>query len=227
MAINRPVARARTQAPNIALSLVTALAVVVLAVSGGVLLGLFSVVADRPGVPGVVRWLGNVPGPWVVLAFLIGAVAGTRLGGACAAVIGLAAGVVSYYVYLYTTGARPWLDTVEHAMLVWTLVAVAAGAAFGWAGGSWRRGRRWERVVAVSLVCGVLAGEALLLMAEKGHNAGRLMVSTEAVFAVVLAWWLLRDARERMAAAVLGCGVSVVAIEALIVFSHRLRDAGL
>lgn len=227
MAINRPVARAKAQTPGIALSLATATGVVVLAVAGGILLGLFSTVADRPNVPGVVRWLGNVPGPWVLLAFVIGAVAGTRLGGAFAAVVGLASGVVSYYVYLYTTGARPWLDTVEHAMVVWTLVAVAAGILFGWAGGSWRRGRRWERVVAVALLCGVLAGEALLLMTEKGHLAGRLMVATEAVFAVMLAWWLLRDARERMVAAVLGCGVSVVAIEALIVFSHRLRDAGL
>ena len=227
MAINRPVARARTQAPSIALSLVAAVSVVALAIMGGVLLGLFSAVADRASAPGVVRWLGNVPGPWVLLAFVIGAVAGTRLGGAVAAVIGLACGVVSYYGYLYATGARPWLDTVEHAMAVWTLVAVAAGAGFGWAGGSWRRGWRWERVVAVALLCGVLAGEALLLVTEKGHTAGRLMVASEAVFAVALAWCLLRDMRERAVAATLGCGVSLVAIEALIVFSHRLRDAGL
>lgn len=227
MAINRPMERSRTQAPGLASSLLTGAFVVALAVAGGVGLGLFSVVADRPDVPGVVRWLGNVPGPWVVLAFAIGALAGTRLGGAVAAAIALASGVMSYYVYLYTSGARPWLDTVEHAMLVWGLVAVAAGAAFGWAGGSWRRGARWERVLAVASLCGVLTGEAVLLFSERGHEAGRLMVSSEAVFAVALGWWLLRGMRERALAAVLGCGFSVIAIEALIVFSHRLRDAGL
>jgi hypothetical protein len=227
MAINRPMERARAQAPRIAASLLTAMIVVLFAACGGILLGLFSAIADRPEAPGVIRWLGNVPGPWVLLAFGIGAVAGSRVGGAVAAVVALASGVMSYYLYSYTSGARPWLDTVEHAMLWWGLVAVAAGIPFGWAGGSWRRGAPWERVLAVAALCGVLAGESILLMTEGGHEAGKFMVASEAVFAVALGWWLLKGFGERAAATLLGSGMSIIAIEALIVFSHRLRDAGL
>jgi hypothetical protein len=227
MALDRPMARARAQAPHLAASLRAFLLALATALAGGILLGLFSALGDSAKAPLVIRWLANIPGPWVLLAFLIGILAGTRVGGAIAAVLGLAAGVASYYAYLYLTGERPWLDTVEQAIVVWTLVAVAAGFVFGAAGGSWRRGAAWERILSVALLCGVLAGESILLVTQEDHPGERLMVASEAIFAVALIWGLLPRVRQRVIATMLTCGASVVAIEALIVFTNRLRDAGL
>jgi hypothetical protein len=226
MTLDRTISRTRSQAPPVGAAVRTAALVLLAALAGGVFLGLFSAVGDRSGAPALLHWLANIPGPWVLLAFGLGILAGSRLGGAVAAVIGLGAAVGSYYAYLYFSGERPWLDTVEHAAIVWGFVAIAAGFVFGFAGGSWRRGAAWERIVAVALVCGVLVGESLLV-ADEQHGSQRFMVATEALFAVVFACLLLPRLRHRVIAMALTCGASVVAIEALIVFSNRLRDAGL
>jgi hypothetical protein len=227
MTLDRPVFRSRAQAPHIAIAFCSALALALLATAGGVVLGLFSAAGDRPDAPLLLHWLANIPGPWVLLAFGVGVLAGTRTGGALAAVLALAAAVSTYYASLYFSGQRPWLDTVEHAAVVWSFVAVVAGLAFGAAGGSWRRGGTWERMCAVALLCGVLVGESLLLAAQEDRPGERLMVASEAVFAIMLVWLLLPKLRHRVVATFLTCGASVVAIEALVVFSNRLHAAGL
>lgn len=225
MALYRPISRVSARV-SFAAGLRTALVVALAAVAGGVLLGLFSAYGDRSDATAPVRWLANIPGPWVLFAFALGILAGARIGGSLAAVVGLAAGVATYYAYLYLTGERPWLDTVEHAALIWGAVAIAAGCVFGWAGASWRLGGRWSRILSVALLCGVLIGESILV-ADNQHAGERLMIATEALFAVLLLWTLLPRLRDRVIAAALTLAVSAIAVQALIVFSDRLRDAGL
>jgi uncharacterized protein DUF6518 len=69
----------------------------------------------------------------------------------------------------------------------WAAVALAAGAAFGLGGALYARGRLVLRTVALALVSGTLAGEALLLATEWTGRASRVALAAElAVAAAVL-----------------------------------------
>ena len=162
-------------APRPASATVSAAGPALAAAAIALALGGWGVAADLVGATESPIWQlfllgGNLPGPWVVGAFVIGAVAGrSGLQPWSGAVLAAGALVVAdglYYVGLVALGARSTTDAVASAATVWGWVAVVAGVALGAAGAIWARpDRHGERTgaVAMGLVAAVLIAEAIVL----------------------------------------------------------------
>jgi hypothetical protein len=139
-----------------------------LALVAGLALGLFSGLGDR--LPPdtflhVVVALANAAGPWLVTAFVVGALAGAPLAGALTATAALAAAVSVYYLTIYVAGNT--VADVARSAGVWLAVSVVVGPLLGAAGGAWARPRRaFDRIGAVALLAGALAAEAILRLIQ-------------------------------------------------------------
>jgi hypothetical protein len=139
-----------------------------LALVAGLALGLFSGLGDR--LPAdtplhVVVALANAAGPWLVTAFVVGALAGAPLAGALTATGALVAAVAVYYLSIYALG-NTVADLVRTAG-VWLAVSAVVGPLLGVAGGAWVRPRAaWHRVGAVGLLAGTLAAEGILRLIQ-------------------------------------------------------------
>jgi hypothetical protein len=152
-----------------------------------------------------VFWVGNFAGPWLALAFLAGWA--QRRSWVWSVVAGAAADltcVVGFYLpyrvlfdrlalglpdstpiaTVMTTGARLWLGAVAH----WLVIAVLAGAVYGWLGLRWGRSR--------AVAAGVAAGlpfivEPLLWPLYLGRYQGPLILwIVEVVVGAALVTWV-------------------------------------
>src|SRR3954468_23409440 len=122
-------------------------------------------------------------GPWLACAWAIGAVtASWRV-----AAVALALGVAAWYALTVAGSGGRAVAYAVPVGVAWSVVALGAGAAFGFAGA-----RRNAAVLA-----GALAGEALLLAGEWTGRAAQAVLSAELAVAgavlVVLGrrrWWI-------------------------------------
>lgn len=139
-----------------------------LALVAGLALGLFSGLGDRlppDTILHVVVALANAAGPWLVTAFVVGALAGAPLAGALTATAALAAAVSVYYLSIYLAGNE--VADVARSAGVWLAVSVVVGPLLGAAGGAWARPRgAFDRIGAVALLAGTLAAEAILRLIQ-------------------------------------------------------------
>jgi hypothetical protein len=122
--------------------------------------------------------------PWLAAAWGLGALAGSRLHGAVAGAAALVLGTLCWSfvsLALHGPGAVGYVVPVSMA---WSLVAGAAGGAFGLVGAVWRDGSRVARAVSIALLAGALAGEAVLLSGEWTGRAARLVLGLELVAAM-------------------------------------------
>ena len=198
-----------------------------LALVAGVALGLFSGFGDRlppETALHVVVALANAAGPWLVTAFVVGALAGAPLAGAITATAALFAAVAIYYLTIYLAG-NTVADLVRSAG-VWLAVSVVVGPLLGAAGGAWLRPRAsWHRVGAVGLLAGTLAAEAILRLIQVEAWTGLDLARTDiqvglielGAAAVVPAVLLRRGERLRgyVAAAIGTVAATVIAAGAL------------
>jgi hypothetical protein len=147
--------------------------------------------------------------PWLAVAWAVGALAGSPARAALGGGAGLALGTFAWYALTTATGG-PAADAARLAA-VWAVVALAAGAGFGVAGAAYAHGGRLTRTAALAVLCGTLAGEALLLFAEWTSRAGRAALAVElAAAAAVLAFGIRRTAPllAVLLAAVVAVGVA-------------------
>ncbi|UUY02423.1 DUF6518 family protein [Svornostia abyssi] len=138
------------------------LAVVLLAAAGlGVALGLGAQhVGDlRPGL----GWVGALGAPWLVTAFVAGALAPQARVAAIAGATALAVGTAAYYLAMVGMAGPGALGYAVVVGASWGMVALGIGAAFGAAGCLWRRRDDITGAVAAALPAGALMGEAVLL----------------------------------------------------------------
>ena len=147
-----------------------------LALVAGLALGLFSGLGDwlpADTVLHVVVALANAAGPWLVTAFVVGALAGAPLAGAITASAALVAALAVYYLTIYAIGYT--VADLTRSAGVWLAVAVVVGPLLGAAGGAWARPRRpFDRIGAVALLAGALAAEAILrLIQVRGVDRAR------------------------------------------------------
>ena len=152
--------------------------------------------------------------PWLVVAWLVGALAGSRAAGALAGGFALALGTGAWYVLTVAAGGRAAVFYAFPVAPAWAFVAAGAGAAFGLAGAAWRSGR----VSALALPAGALAGEALLLAGEWGGRAARAVLTLELALGAAL---VVFAARRRPSVVAL----AVVAAVAFAVGEGAVRDA--
>jgi uncharacterized protein DUF6518 len=123
--------------------------------------------------------------PWLAVAWAVGALVARPARAALSGGAGLALGTFAWYALSALAGG-PAEDYARVAP-AWAAVALAAGAAFGLGGALYARGRLVLRTVALALVSGTLAGEALLLATEWTGRASRVALAAElAVAAAVL-----------------------------------------
>jgi hypothetical protein len=204
----------------------TASTVATVTVLFGVAIGIAGRATDHVS-SSLLYWAGTLGGPWLLTAFAVGAFTGSRRRGAAAGAVALAVGVVTYYaVFRLVEERTSTLDAVVVGT-AWTLGALPIGAAFGWAGGAWRRtrGPRWTAVLA-----GALVGEALLLWLQGRLVGGTwrqedavIALQTQAVIGVGAALVL---ARARMRALAWTGGVAPAAVVAEAAVRETLRATG-
>lgn len=195
----------------------------------GVGLGTFSVVGDT--VPFLAA-PANAIGPWIVVAFAAGIVAGRPRPGAVAGAGVLVLAVVAYYVGVRMVWGEAFVDPLR-ATAVWGAVAVLVGAPLGLAGGAWAGGEGRWRVPSVALLSGLLLAEAITRFVEvegwTGIDFGRtsLQVWAYDTIAAVLAPILLLERPRWATAYAASLGVAVVGAVALALTMSLIRGSAI
>ena len=193
------------------------------AIALGVLLGAVAQVGDHL-VPPPLPWVFALGVPWLAVAWAAGALSGRRIEGAVvgAIVLGVATGVY-YVLHVSQWGASLRL---AHVIVGWGAASLGAGAVFGLAGATWRRGRVAVRACAVALLAGAMAGEALLLSHEwPAHVAGTVLFA-ELLAAAAVPLLLVRPWRAVPAALALTAAAALVLGAAEAEVRETLRLAG-
>ena len=200
----------------------------------GPALGLFAWQADRVEtvdfVSQVVRALGNVPSPWLALAFLIGAVIARPSWGALAGAAVLCLAVGTYYVAINLSGDREGIP-LRGALTGWLAVALVAGPIFGLAGSIWRRGPSALRPFAVGILTGALLGEfAYFSGGELRYGIwdwnGTLdyLATVELVLALAMPVLLLSSLLQRLQAYVMAAVMGGIALLIMLWLDQTMRD---
>lgn len=117
--------------------------------------------------------------PWLAAAWGLGALAGSRLRGALAGAAALVLGTLCWYFVSLAIHGPPAVGYVVPVSIGWSLVAGAAGAAFGLVGALWRDGETVARAASIALLAGALAGEAVLLFGKWTGQAASLVLGVE------------------------------------------------
>ena len=113
----------------------------------------------------VVIALANAAGPWLVTAFVVGALAGAPLAGAITATAALVAAVAVYYLTVYLFG-NTVADLPRSPACGWRC-RWSSGRCLVRREGAWARPRRpFDRIGAVALLAGTLAAEAILRLIQ-------------------------------------------------------------
>lgn len=196
----------------------------------GILLGLFSSRADwlpADTVLHVVVALGNAIGPWVVVAFVAGALQGETRRGPVGGLLALIAGVGTYYV----AGALSWpggIAAIGPLVVIWLVAAVVSGLALGAAGGGWAEGGRW-RMIGPMLLAGSLLAEAAYRLIEveawTGIDLTRSAIQIAAfdLLAAILVPLLLLDRARRPTAYLGSLGVGAAGLILIVGAESVLR----
>lgn len=157
--------------------------------------------------------------PWLAMAWTLGYFAQSRSAGAASGAVALSAGTVSWYLLTVVAGGRAAAPYAVPLAFAWGAVALPAGALFGLAGAVWRDGRVLERALAVAVLTGAFAGEALLLAREWSGRAADAALAAE----VVVAAALLLAARRRTPLR-LTIALFALAMIAMAGAEHAVRD---
>jgi hypothetical protein len=117
--------------------------------------------------------------PWLAAAWGLGALADSRLRGALAGAAALVLGTLCWYLVSLAIHGAPAVAYVVPVSMGWSLVAGAAGAAFGLVGALSRDGNTVARAASIALLAGALAGEAVLLLGKWTGQAASLVLGVE------------------------------------------------
>lgn len=170
----------------------------------GIALGGAAWLSDQLAWPYSLLIPANAIGPWLAVAFGLGASARTIPTGAARGLVGLVAAVVGYYLLTAVFGSGIRAIGASHAATVWGVVAFIAGPIMGGAGAVWRYGTGWPRAVGVGLLAAALIGEGIvfggariLRFDQYAVDPGALLFLAEILIGLALPFALLR-AGERL-----------------------------
>lgn len=149
--------------------------------AAGVLLGIASRAIDTAA--WAPPWIGSVVTPWLVLAWLAGALTARPWpDGPMSGLTALAATVATYLFAAGTDASALWL--------VLAPVALIAGPAYGWAGAAWRSRDAFARP-GLALLGAALLVEGLMLQVGERVVLARIGFGAESLVGlaiVVIAW---------------------------------------
>jgi hypothetical protein len=167
----------------------------------GLILGLTGLLLEHA--PDPLSRLSALGGPWLVVAFVVGAIVGRPLVGAVAGSGALVVATLAYYLAKTIIGSPinpPQYDTP----LFWLAVAVPAGV-FAGASGAYAVGaRRWLAVAAAALTAAVVIAESALRNLDS-----TLLIVGGTLAALLLPVVFLWGWRLRAAGALLAVGLAV------------------
>jgi hypothetical protein len=155
--------------------------------------------------------------PWLAVAFAVGALERNRRRAAVAAGLALVVAVGTYYVSEWFVEGRASFGYAVRMGFLWSLGAALAGACFGALGSAWRA--RVGSTIAVAMLSGAFAGEALLLLGTWRSDAAQVVLGCELALGAALPFVL---ARRRQIAPALAMTVAV----ALTVFATEAAVRG-
>ena len=160
------------------------------ALAGGVLIG----VIGRASVQTteVIAWTSRLGAPWLVTAFVVGAVVADRRHAALAGGATLAIGTAVYYAIFHFVEHDIGLGYAVVVGAAWATVGVGIGGVFGYAGAAWREHGGWSRVVATAALGGALIGEAVLLMTRWDDPTAHAILTAELALGAVLPFAVAR-----------------------------------
>lgn len=108
--------------------------------------------------------LANMGWPWLIVAFMIGAMSRRPLAGAVLGAMALLVAVGTYYLAMWSVDYGMSSSDIKSIGVpdfarFWLVLALLAGPVFGAAGGLWRTSIGWIRPASVALLSGALLGE--------------------------------------------------------------------
>jgi hypothetical protein len=200
----------------------------------GPALGLFAWQSDRAQTNGmlneVIRGLGNVPSPWLGLAFVTGALLARPFWGALAGAASLTLAVATYYVAIRLSGDREGIP-LRGAMTGWFAVALIAGPAFGIAGAVWRSGPSLLKPLVVGLLTGALVGEVAYFAGDALRyglwhfgDTRVFLAAADLTVALLLPVVLLQGFYQRLPAYVTAALMGGVALAVMLWLDQLMRD---
>jgi hypothetical protein len=173
-----------------------------IAVAAGIAFGAAMRMSRHASAP--IPKIGSLGVPWLALAFAVGAIERNRLRAAAGAAIALVSAVAVYYFSQWFIEGRATFGYAVRMGVLWSLGSALAGAGFGTIGSAWRR--RVGSTVAVAVLSGAFAGEALLLLGTWHSSAAQVVLGCELALGLALPFVL---ARRREIAPALGLAVVV------------------
>jgi hypothetical protein len=141
--------------------------------------------------------------PWLAVAFAVGALERDRRRAGFAAASALVVAVGTYYFSEWFIESRASFGYALGMGVLWSIGAAVAGACFGALGSAWRT--RVGGTLAVALLSGAFAGEALLLLGTWRSDAAQVVLACELALGAALPFLL---ARRREIAPVLALTVA-------------------
>jgi len=184
------------------------------------------------------RWVDNLPdgwrslaligGPWLGLAFALGALTvlwGGR--GRSAALVGAVAtvgAVLGYYGYMIVVQHQANGSYLAHYLTFWLVPALLGGALFGLAGAVWRGAQGRTKALAVGLLSAVCAGEGgwTTLRFLSAHHSVDVVPVMELALGVALPLVLAPARRDRLVAYGTTIGLGLVGVLCLRLLASLL-----
>ena len=192
------------------------------ALLAGVALGVSGRASDYLGPE--LRLIFALGAPWFLVAFGVGVVLRRPVSGAACGALALAVSVAVYYGVMLAVERRGGHGYAASMTLLWGSAAALCGVAFG-ALGAAAAGREGPlRGVALALLGGTLAGEAVLFVLLGGVDAGRWVLLCELAAGAGLVLSASRPPRPLRVA--LGASAAVAAASADGVLRTVMRARG-
>ena len=192
------------------------------ALLAGVALGASGRASDYLGPE--LRLIFALGAPWFIVAFGVGAVPRGPVSGAVCGAVALALSVAVYYGLMLTVERRGGHGYAASMTVLWGSAAALCGLAFGALGAAAAARDGPLRGVALALLGGTLAGEAVLFIVLGGVDAGRWVLVCELAAGAGLVLTASRPPRRLLVA--LGASAAVAATSADGVLRTVMRAHG-
>ncbi|MFY9265116.1 MAG: DUF6518 family protein [Solirubrobacterales bacterium] len=166
----------------------------------------------------VVSWLGVVGAPWLLVAFITGAAIRDRRSAVVAGALSQALAVAVYYFVMLKVEHRAGREYAVVMTLGWATLAALSGGVFAYFGALIHARSSRGRVVALTVCCGMLIGEAIFGFAVWSDSAARTVLTAELAAGVAaLALFAPRGHAGRVVALTVSVALAAALAEAGIV----------
>jgi hypothetical protein len=161
----------------------------------------------------VVFWLGKIGAPWLIAAFLVGAIIGERRSAVIAGAASQALAVAVYYALMYSLEGGASGRYALAMTIGWSFFAAMLGAGMAYVGALTRSKSSQVRAAALAVISGLMIGESLFGFVFWNSEAARTVLTGELVAGIAVLGLFAPRGQMRRAVAF----AAAVALAALVV----------